>query len=158
MNLQKNYSLKKCSPLLRKNDALHSYLNLQMIQAKQRNKKLPPSSEEMTAKLWSLVTWVQWSNQTFLRCFLGHCDFESFLLDVNKNNIQGNFGSFIAYSGLHVNPIVKANLIPLSTFSTRCGFSAPDVNADARPAIGSIFCSTSMPPSGLGSNINRPPS
>ena len=92
--------------------------------------------------------------QALLHCFkpLSPANYE------NKNNIQGNFGSFIAYSGLHVNPIVKANLIPLSTFSTRWGFSAPDVNADARPAIGSIFCSTSMPPSGLGSNINRPPS
>ena len=46
---------------------------------------------------------------------------------VNKHNIQGSFGSLIAYSGLHVNPM--ANLIPLSTFST------PDINADAHDVI-----------------------
>ena len=38
-----------------------------------------------------------------------------------KHTIQGSFGSLIAYSGLHVNPM--ANLIQLSTFST------PDINA-----------------------------
>ena len=67
-----------------------------------------------------------------------------------KHTIQGSFGSLIAYSGLHVNPM--ANLIPLSTFST------PDINADARPTIGSIFCSTCTSSSRLGSDINRPPS
>ena len=43
----------------------------------------------------------------------------------------------MAFDSSQVNPIVRANLVPEVTFSTWCLLSAPEVNVDTRPALGS---------------------
>ena len=45
----------------------------------------------------------------------------------------GNLGSEIANSLSQVKETVKAYRVPDVTFSTRCKFSAPDVNMETRP-------------------------
>ena len=44
-------------------------------------------------------------------------------------------GSLIACFGSHVKDTVMAYRVPLSTFSTKCRFSDPDVKKDKRPTI-----------------------
>lgn len=62
-------------------------------------------------------------------------------------------GSRMAFEGSHEKDTVSAYRMPLSTFSTKCGFSEPDVNARTRPFFGSTVALPLAP----STKTRRPP-